>query len=113
MQPRSLKYILDIEAVIKEIESFKELAKNNFEVYRNQQVIKRAIERNLEIIGEAIKGLSSTDHTIEITSSKKIIGLRNLIAHSYDSVEDELIWGIIQKDIPRLFDEIQKLKNAT
>lgn len=73
MQPRALKYILDIEAVIKEIESFKELAKNNFEVYRNQQVVKRAIERNLEIIGEAIKGLNNTDHTIEITLQKRLL----------------------------------------
>jgi uncharacterized protein with HEPN domain len=113
MQPRVLKYLLDIETVIEEIESFKELAENNFEVYRKQQVIKRAVERNLEIIGEAIKGLKNTDETINIPSSKKIIGLRNLISHSYDSVEDELIWGIIQKDLPKLYEEVQKLKNGT
>ena len=74
MQPRALKYLLDIETVIDEIESFKELAENNFEVYRKQQVIKRAVERNLEIIGEAIKGLKNTDETINISSLKKIIG---------------------------------------
>ncbi|MEQ9425797.1 MAG: DUF86 domain-containing protein [Cyclobacteriaceae bacterium] len=47
---------------------------------------------------------------MKITSYKRIIGLRNLISHAYDSVEDELIWGIIQKDIPKLKDEIAKMR---
>jgi uncharacterized protein with HEPN domain len=49
---------------------------------------------------------------IQITSSKNIIGLRNVISHAYDTVEPEMLWGIIQKNIPVLADEIRKLKNA-
>jgi hypothetical protein len=45
MQHSSLKYILDIERVIHEIEEFKELVENDFEIYRVQVVVKRAIER--------------------------------------------------------------------
>jgi len=45
-----------------------------------------------------------------ITSSKKIIGLRNIISHGYDTVEPELLWGIIQNNIPILKEEIQKMK---
>ncbi|WP_342664319.1 HepT-like ribonuclease domain-containing protein [Algoriphagus terrigena] len=41
---------------------------------------------------------------------KKIIGLRNRISHAYDSIEDELIWGIIQRDIPSLKKEIQRIR---
>lgn len=112
MQPKVLKYLLDLESVIEEIESFKAMANNNFEEYKAQLVLKRAIERDLEIIGEAVKGIKTIDEGLEISSSKKIIGLRNLIIHAYDNIEDELIWGIIQKDIPKLKEDIERLKNG-
>ena len=51
--------------------------------------------------------------SIKITSVKNIIGLRNIIAHAYDSVEPEMIWGIIQKNIPVLQAEIEALLNDT
>lgn len=110
MQPRALKYILDIESVIEELEHFKSLVENNFENYQKEIVVKRATERNLEIIGEAIKKFHSIEPNLKISSSAKIIGLRNLIAHAYDSVDDEIIWAIIQKNIPTLSEEIKKLK---
>ena len=55
MQPRALKYVLDIEALIQEIDSFKALVGNDFFEYQKQLVVKRAVERDLEIIGEAVK----------------------------------------------------------
>jgi uncharacterized protein with HEPN domain len=64
----------------------------------------------LEIIGEAIRKIIEIDPTINITSSKNIIGLRNIISHAYDSVEPEMIWGIIQNNIPLLAEEINKIK---
>ncbi len=74
--------------------------------------MQRAIERELEIIGEAVRKIIELHPDFEISSSKKIIGLRNIISHAYDSIEPELIWGIIQRDIPKLSDEIQKLKST-
>jgi uncharacterized protein with HEPN domain len=68
--------------------------------------LQRAIERDLEILGEAIKKITEISPTIEISSIKNIIGLRNIIAHAYDSVEPKMIWAIIQKDIPKLSSEI-------
>jgi len=47
---------------------------------------------------------------VRITAAKNIIGLRNIISHDYDSVEPEMLWGIMQKNIPVLAEEIQKLK---
>ena len=64
----------------------------------------------MEIIGEAIRKIIEIDPTINITSSKNIIGLRNIISHAYDSVEPEMIWGIIQNNIPLLAEEINKIK---
>lgn len=110
MQPNILKYILDIQSVIQEIETIKTKANNNFTSFKSDIILQRAIERDLEIIGEAIRKIIEIDPTITITSAKNIIGLRNIITHAYDSVEPEMIWGIIQNNIPVLADEIKKLK---
>lgn len=110
MNFRALKYILDIESIIIEIEQILQKTENNFTVYSNDFIIKRALERDLEIIGEAISKLIKLEPQLKLTNYKKIIGLRNLIIHSYDSIEDELIWSIVQKDIPLLKGEIIKLK---
>ncbi len=47
-----------------------------------------------------------------MSSSNKKIGLRNLIAHAYDSIEPEMLWGIIQRDNPVLKKETQEIKKS-
>jgi len=64
----------------------------------------------LEIIGEATNKLKNIEGEIQISGAKHIIALRNLIVHSYDAVDPEILWGIIQKDIPKLKLEIEALK---
>jgi len=71
--------------------------------------MKRAIERNLEILGEAINRVLQVDEFIEITDARKIVDLRNNIFHSYDTVSDEIIWSIVIKHIPNLKKEITRL----
>lgn len=110
MQPKLLKYILDIESVIEEIESIKQKTQNNFNNFSDDIILQRAVERDLEIIGEAIRKITDINPSIQITASKNIIGLRNIISHAYDSVEPEMLWGIIQKNIPVLAEEIRELK---
>jgi uncharacterized protein with HEPN domain len=110
MQPRILKYILDIESIIKEIELIKQNCENNFHNFCDNIIYQRAIERNLEIIGEAIRKVLELNPTIQISGTKNIIGLRNIISHAYDSIEPEMLWGIIQKNIPVLGEEIKKLR---
>ena len=110
MQLKVLKYLLDIESVIQEIESIKSKTENNFNTFKADIILQRAVERDLEIIGEAIRKIVEEDPNIQISSSKNIIGLRNIISHAYDSVEPEMIWGIIQNNVPILADEIKRLK---
>jgi uncharacterized protein with HEPN domain len=112
MQPKLLKYILDIECVIEEIESIKQKTQNDFHNFSDDIILQRAVERDLEIIGEAVRKIMGINPTLQITASKNIIGLRNIISHAYDSVEPEMLWGIIQKNIPVLADEIRKMKGA-
>ncbi|MBU3658379.1 MAG: DUF86 domain-containing protein [Flavobacteriales bacterium] len=90
----------------------KSKTKNNFNSFKSDFILQRAVERDLEIIGEAVKKMVEIDPQINISSAKNIIGLRNVISHAYDSIEPEMIWGIIQSNIPLLSDEIKKMKET-
>jgi uncharacterized protein with HEPN domain len=109
MNPKALKYILDIGSVIDEIELIQVEINNDFNTFKTNLMAKRALERELEIIGEAVKKLIEIEPSIQLEHSEKIIGLRNIIAHAYDSLDDELIWGVVQRHIPKLKQEIKAL----
>lgn len=91
------------------IESIYEHLENNFafEIYKANKTKRRAVERELEIIGEAINKLLKINPDIIISYSRQIVDLRNKIIHSYDNVNDMVIWKIIIKDIPVLQKEIE------
>ena len=70
---------------------------------------RRAIERELEIIGEATNNLLKINPDLAVSSARKIVNLRNRVIHAYDSVDEILIWKVVIKDIPILLSEIQQL----
>ena len=109
MNEKVLKYLYDIKIAIGEIDSFFENEPRSYDNYRQNTLLKRAIERNLEIIGEAMNRILKEDPGFLIENSKRIISLRNQIIHGYDSVSDESIWGIINIHIPKLKTEIDSL----
>ncbi|MCL2650037.1 MAG: DUF86 domain-containing protein [Candidatus Azobacteroides sp.] len=111
MDERIEKWLYDIRFAIEEIESFFENTDRIFANFKQNTMLKRAIERNLEIIGEATNRILKQNPEIEITNARKIINLRNLVIHSYDSISDENIWAIIINNLPELEKEIQKLLN--
>ena len=102
-------WLFDVLSSIEEVEQFLPQGERLFENYKNDIKTKRAVERNLEIIGEAIKRIIDNDSNLDISNSKKIISLRNRIIHGYDVISDELIWGIIINDLPKLKSEISIL----
>jgi uncharacterized protein with HEPN domain len=67
---------------------------------------KRAIERNIEIIGEAVSRIIKLNPDFPITNSRKIVDTRNRIIHGYDSVSDEIIWSIVVKELDKLEKEV-------
>ena len=68
-------------------------------------------ERNIEIIGEAMNRILKENNSIEISNSRKIVDVRNRIIHGYDSVSDDVIWGIVIKNLPVLKTEVSQLLN--
>lgn len=111
MQREILKYLHDIEESIDSINDFLGGTKN-FNDYKTNKLLRRGIERELEIIGEATNRILKLDPSIEISESRRIVDLRNWVIHGYDRVDDMIIWGIISKDIPRLKDQIARLMNS-
>ena len=61
-----------------------------FENYDSNIIVQKAVERNLEIIGKAVKRLKEANDTIAITDARKIINTRNLISHGYDEIQKEI-----------------------
>lgn len=88
-------WLYDILHAIEEIQSFFSDRPKDFSLYQNDIRTKRAVERNIEIIGEAMNRILIRDESSEFSNARKIVGTRNRIIHGYDKVSDDLIWGIV------------------
>lgn len=101
-------WLADIKQAISEINDFLPDQKNFYE-FKKDLKTKRAIERNVEIIGEAANRILKQLPEIAITDIKKIIDTRNRIIHGYDNISDEIIWAIVVKHLPKLYEEVISL----
>jgi uncharacterized protein with HEPN domain len=113
MDERILKWLFDIKACIEEIDDFFNEEERDFLKYKQNVMLKRAVERNLEIIGEAVNRIVTRDSSFvdRISNAKSIIGLRNQVIHAYDSISDENIWSILTNHLPKLKTEVDTLVN--
>ncbi len=109
MNEKVLKCLYDIKIAIDEIYLFFETGPKDLDGYKTNFLFKRAIERNLEIIGEAINRILKDEPDFPIDNARRIIGLRNQIIHGYDSVSDENIWDILTAHLPKLKSQIERL----
>ncbi len=106
MLPEIKTWLFDILNAIHEIENF---SPEHFVQYQNDLKTRRAVERNIEIIGEAVNRIVKKDSTIQITDAINIIETRNRIIHGYDTVSDETIWSIVINNLPELKLEVEAL----
>ncbi len=102
------KYIYDIKESIDSIENYLG-EKRDFNVYISNKMLRRAIEREFEIIGKAMNRIEKIDSTINISSKKQIISMRNRVIHGYDKIDNEIVWGTIVRHLPKLKEEIKTL----
>jgi uncharacterized protein with HEPN domain len=108
MDNKIKKYLFDIRESIESIESYLG-DKRDYNEYLNNKMLRRAVEREFEIIGEAMTKLDKISPEIPISSKKQIINIRNRVIHGYDKIDNEIIWGTIVRHIPILKTEIEKL----
>ncbi|MBA2693020.1 MAG: DUF86 domain-containing protein [Rubrobacter sp.] len=74
-------------------------------------MLRQAIERNFEVIGEAMKRLTreSPETARQISEHERIIAFRNLLIHGYDIVDDKLVWDTIKGNVPTLLAEVEEI----
>lgn len=107
--PHSIrKLILDILLSCEEIQTF--TAGKSFEDFLKDRLLQLAIEREFEIIGEALVRLERLDANLpqKIPEYRKIIGFRNIIAHGYDIVDDASLWDFAINRVPELHAKAQQ-----
>ncbi|MBL7719259.1 MAG: DUF86 domain-containing protein [Flavipsychrobacter sp.] len=80
-----------------------------FEEFAGNITMRRAVERELEIIGEATNNLLKMDSVPVISFAREIVPLRNRVIHAYDAVDETIVWKVVVKDIPLLQTEVEAL----
>ena len=109
MDDLTKKHLQDILSAIEEIESFFGDKPKLFDDFYSNLCLRRAIERNIEIIGEAMNRILKTDKNIAITNSRKIVDARNYIIHGYDSLSADILWSMVINHLPKLRNEVTTL----
>jgi uncharacterized protein with HEPN domain len=107
MTDKARKYLSDILNSIDHILAFTSDLKS-FEQYKKNFLVKGAVERHLAIIGEAINKFSKESRENDLSNSRQIVSLRNRLIHSYDNIDDRIIWTIIRRHLNPLREEVQK-----
>jgi uncharacterized protein with HEPN domain len=109
MQPKTPKLLDDIRdaaAFIRQVTHGKTL-----EAYRNDRLLRQAVERNFEILGEAVGRLARIDPDLaaRIGDHPQIIAFRNVLIHGYDLIDDAQVWQVITDDLARLERQVGEL----
>ena len=105
MEKEVQTWLEDIKQSIDEIEEFLPERRDFFE-FKKDLKTRKAIERNIEIIGEAVNRILNANPEIQITNARKIVDTRNRIIHGYDTVSEDIIWAIVSNDLKKLRQEI-------
>ncbi|NHB69745.1 HepT-like ribonuclease domain-containing protein [Perlabentimonas gracilis] len=108
MKREAKKYLFDIKTSVESIFDFLGEKRNFFE-YQNNKLLRRGIEREIEIIGEAMNRIMKIAPDIQIENARQIVDTRNWVIRGYDKVDDVVIWGIISNHLPKLRKEVEDL----
>jgi len=109
MQPRSPKLLEHIATACAYIAE--DTANATFAVYVSDRRLRQLVERNLEIVAEALLRLERLDpETVaHFGEFRKIIGMRNRISHEYDDIDHGIVWESTQHQVPALQRQAQEL----
>ncbi|MHC4579372.1 MAG: HepT-like ribonuclease domain-containing protein [Planctomycetota bacterium] len=79
--------------------------------YSETPLLRSAVERQFEIVGEALARLRREDPEVgnRIPNHRRIIAFRNILIHGYDAVDDDVVWDVVQRDLPTLLELVQSL----
>jgi uncharacterized protein with HEPN domain len=109
MDPKARALLYDIQQAGTLVERF--IGGKSFGDYGADPLLRAGVERQLEIIGEALNQLAKLgeDEVARITDYRRIIALRNILVHGYARVDHQVIWNIIERSLPVLRREVDAL----
>ncbi len=113
MDKSVLKHCQDILSAISDIEIATSRFGKQYEIFTSDIVFRRFIERNIEIMGEAMNRILKVQPDLEVTAPRKIVDTRNFVIHAYDSLKPEILWAIVVNHLPRLKAELQAIVDST
>jgi uncharacterized protein with HEPN domain len=111
-QPEIRKYLYDILQACDLLIQFS--AAKTFEDYHKDALLRSAVERQFEIVGEALNKAIKLDPSLagEVDHSSRIIAFRNRLIHAYALIADEVVWDVLKTYLPRLREQVQRLLQA-
>jgi uncharacterized protein with HEPN domain len=109
MQLESKKYLFDIKQAAGLLADF--TREKAFADYQGDPLLKSAVERQFEIIGEALARLARLDPETasRISEYRRIIAFRNILIHGYAQIDERLVWGVLEAKLPTLAQEVNSL----
>ena len=109
MEDQILKHLHDIREAASAIICF--VRGKTLDEYRRDDLLRSGVERKFEIIGEALNRISREDPSVlsQIRQYRSVVSFRNLLAHGYDSIDDRIVWEIIEDDIDDLLADVARL----
>lgn len=109
MDERILKYLEDVRLACDDVEQFFIHYPNRYDVFANDRLMIRAVERSVEIMGEAINRILKIDPDFSLPNARAIVQTRNRVIHSYEKVENEFLWGLVKRHIPVLKTDVERI----
>ena len=109
MKDNTYTYLHDIIQTGKAIKQF--IAGCSFEEYTENELVRSAVERKFEIMGEAINRIykEEPDTLSQVRDYRDIISFRNILIHGYDTIDDLIVWGVVDEDLDNLIKDVEKL----
>ena len=109
MHPDAGKLLWDAQQAAERVARF--TANKSLAEYESDDLLRSAVERQFEIVGEALNQLSRVDATVATTIEvlPRIVAFRNVLVHGYASVDNRIVWGVIEASLPSLRAAINQL----
>lgn len=109
MKDEVLAHLHDVIQAARTIKEF--IATRTFEDYASDELLRSAVERKFEIMGEALNRIRRDEPEVltQIHDHRDIVSFRNILVHGYDTIEERIVWGVIEEDLDNLIEDVDKL----
>lgn len=106
---QAAKYLWDAHRAAERITRF--TLGRSYDAYLSDDMLRSAVERQFEIVGAAFAGLRRVDPSLaaSIPDLPRIVAFRNVLIHGYATVDDHLVWGVVEANLPGLLELLTRL----